>query len=130
MDVDDFFDKQNQTEEDESLDDLIADVVESMFDWEQLETGEKIIESYGKQVYFELYEKYIKGRGYLFDRPEEFWCKINKIKYAYAHEGNLHVCYKPNYRYTMPNIANVEMVAFLVNRQIGVLENVGNSSAE
>jgi hypothetical protein len=137
MDADDYLDEQNKSEDDQLLyDDLIADMVDSILAEQSLDggqyTGEKIADSHSNQVYIELYEEMVRGRGYHYRKsPEEFYCRLPRIKYAYAVNGNLHICKRPRTMYTIPNLPNVEMLAFLINRQIGVhREKHENASAE
>jgi len=129
IDVDDYFDEQNRIDNDDetSLDDLIAEMADSFLEeqdpnyWENCDKGAKITEVYGKKVFFELYEKRVRGCGYQYGKkPEVFHFRIPRIKYAYAINGNLHICRKPRVRYTIPSLENVEFLAFLINRQVGV----------
>ncbi|MCL1914037.1 MAG: hypothetical protein FWG10_09215 [Eubacteriaceae bacterium] len=139
MDVDDYMDRLNSNALDPDI--FLEAFVETLLKWEDLSTGVKIIEAQGEQTFFELYENYVKGRGYTespddfwsnhaSEKPVDFWRGLSRIEYALADDGNLHICDKLNRKYTIVNISNVEMIAFLVNRQIGVLENAKKQSAE
>ena len=135
-DVDDYFDERTRDDDDTtSFDDIIAEMAESILEqdsnyWENCDKGAKIIGVRGKKVFFELYEKGVQGSGYRYDKkPEDFYFHLWRIKYAYAIDGNLHICKKPRIRYTIPNIENVELLAFLINRQIGVCNNVEASTS-
>ena len=137
-DVDDYYDEKNRTDNDDTrpIDDVIEEMVDSILEeqdenyWENCDKGAKIIEVHGKKVFFELYEKRVRGRGYKYEKkPEDFHFRISSIKYAYAIDGDLHVCKKPRIGYTIPNIEKVDLLAFLINRQIGVCSDVEESES-
>ena len=137
MDADDYLDEQNASDDDQSLfDDLIADMVDSILEEQDPDggpygTGEKIADAHGNQVFVELYENMVLGCGYHYDdKPENFQCRLPRMKYAYAIDGELSIGKKPHIEFTFPNLKNMEMLAFLINRQIGVnLNKHENASA-
>lgn len=131
LDVDDFLDEQNKGFEPDPIHeaaDAMADTI--LMNDENIDMGNKIIDSYANDMYIELYEKSIKGRGYDYNRLKDFRYRIHRIEYVYAHNGNLHICSKSKDRYTVPNLANIEMLAFLINRQIGVDKTIENTSSD
>ena len=154
MDIDDYFEEQNQKHDDDkvSLEDIILeDIIDrNLVDpnklWENCDKGAKLIADYDKEVFFELYEKRVRGCGYkeeleLYEKKvrgwgyryklEEFIFRIPRIKNAYAIDGELHLEVKRSIHYIIPNLKNVELLAFLINRQMGVYsENEEKASTE
>ena len=124
MDIDDYFDEKNQ-DKDEALEEIMVGIADSILKedpsyWKNFGQGAKIAEAYHKEIFFELHEKGVQGCGYSYGEPEAFRFRIDQIKYAYAINGELNIGFNTRDKYTIPNLENTELLAFLINRQLGV----------
>ena len=125
VDVDDYLDEQNDDNPNQlSYEELIADMADDILG-DDMRTGDLLFEVKQGKTSLALYEEILRGVGYssyddAHTKTVDFQCRLGKMRFAYAENGDLFICYKPSYRYEFPSVAHAELIAYYIMNQVGI----------